>query len=143
METHSWVSFRKALDDWNEDAARDGIRTPDAQFAGHRIGQKLDFPHALSQISDRHLSVLQQHRAVGCRLDAPAATVEESHAERGFKRRNRIGNCGLGHVQLHGGLRHAAVLDDGQQDMQVAQPHPPADPGIPVRWLFHKEMFMS
>jgi hypothetical protein len=24
------------------------------------------------------------------------------------------------------------VLDDGEQDVQVAQPHPPADPAVPV-----------
>jgi hypothetical protein len=29
------------------------------------------------------------------------------------------------------------MLDDGKQDMQIAQPDPPADPTVPVESLGH------
>jgi hypothetical protein len=33
------------------------------------------------------------------------------------------------------GRRHAAVLDHGKQDVQIAQPDPPADAAVPIEGL--------
>jgi len=45
---------------------------------------------------------------------------------------DRLRNRRLRHRELNGGLRHAAALRDGKQDVQVAQPQPPSDARIQV-----------
>jgi hypothetical protein len=45
---------------------------------------------------------------------------------------NRLRHGRLRHAKMYACLGHAAVLDDGKQDVQVAQPDPAADPAIPI-----------
>ena len=104
--------------------------------------RELDFPYSLAQVVDRHLSILQKQRAVGSGLDAFAATVKEPHAKRSLQRSDRIGNGRLGYVQLRGRFYHAAVLNHGKEDVEVAQSHATTDARFPVRPLFHKLFVM-
>src|SRR5947209_15348179 len=41
------------------------------------------------------------------------------------------------------GLGHAALLDDGEQDVQVAQPDQPADPAVPIERFCHQYSLIS
>jgi hypothetical protein len=52
-----------------------------------------------------------------------------------LERCDRLRDGGLRHAEMVAGLGHAAVLGDGEQDVQIAQPDPPADPTVPVGGL--------
>ena len=70
-----------------------------------------------------------------------AATVKEPHAERGLQRSDRIGNGRLGNVSWRPPY-HAAVLNHGKEDVEVAASHATTNTRFPVRSLFHKLFVM-
>jgi hypothetical protein len=65
------------------------IMRADPDFADRRIGQKLDVLHRLSQIVEHGRSAVEQRAAVLCRLSAMAAAIEQPHAHRLLKVRDR------------------------------------------------------
>src|SRR5262245_44446601 len=64
---------------------------------------------------------LQQSAAIGSRLDALDAAIEEANAECMLELCNRSGNRRLGRRKKSGGLAHAAGLHHGHQNAQVVQ----------------------
>jgi len=68
---------------------------------------------------------------------APRGAVRYAHAEGVLDGSDRLRDRGLRHVEMDAGLRHAAVLRNGEENVQVAKPHPAADPAVPVDSLGH------
>ena len=102
-----------------------------------RIGERRDFVHALAQFVEHGDAAPDECPAIGRRLDALPAPVEEPHTEGLFQVSDRLGHCRLRHVEGRGGLAHAAGLNDGQQNIDVAQFEAAADPVVPLRDVGH------
>ena len=72
-----------------EHAHHDGVVRADPDFADRRIGQELDVLHRLAQVIEHGHSAIEQGATVLRRLDALAAAIEQSRADRVFEVRDR------------------------------------------------------
>ena len=66
-----------------------GSCATDPDFADRRIGQELDVLHRLAQVIEHGHAAIEQGAAVLRRLDAVTAAIEQPHADRVFKVRDR------------------------------------------------------
>ena len=110
-----------------EHTHHDGVVRADPDFADRRIGQELDARHRLAQVIEHGHSAIEQGATVLGRLDALAAAIEQPHADRVFKVRDRSRNGGLRGIEDLRRLAHAAGLHDRHQDVEVVQLYPASD----------------
>ena len=102
-------------------ATGDRVGRADADLPGRRVGQEFDVLHALAQVVEDRDAALLQCEAVGRRHDAAPPAVDQSHAERVFELGNRLGYGRLRDVEAARRLAHAAGVDQGGEDVEVAQ----------------------
>jgi hypothetical protein len=88
---------------------------------------ELDLVHARPQIVEDRDAALEQGAAVGGRLDALRAAVEQAHAEHAFEIGYHFRHHRLGDREALGGLRHAAPFRDRHHHLQVLQLDPVTD----------------
>ena len=119
--------LRETLEDRHEEPRRDRLRAADPQLAGAGIGDVLDVPDALPQLVEGGPAAPQQGFAIGSGNDTLRAAIEQPHAERMLQGGDRFRDRRSRDAELGAGPRHAAVLDHGEEDEQVAQPQSAAD----------------
>jgi hypothetical protein len=132
VECDTRILQGKPLDHRSKYRGRKGLRAPDAQLSGGRIGHELDLFDALLEIIERSRAALQQREAIHRGLDALWSTVQKPHAERMLEVGNDLGNGRLRDVEIRCSLGHAAASHDGVEDVQVAQLEAAADLFLPV-----------
>ena len=86
-----------------------------AQVAHRRLG--------LLRQPDEPLPVVLQHPPRLGQRPGLRRSVEELLAEVGFETPDRLADGGLGPMDLGGGARKAALVGDGQKDLQRGQIH--------------------
>jgi hypothetical protein len=117
----AWILLQQRLEDRRQEIGRQRRRCPDAQLAKGGIGQKIDQLKSLSQIVEKSEAALIQGATVHCGLDAASVAVDQVHAEGVLKIGDRFRNRRLRHSEGHGRLAHTPGLDDGRQDIEIAQ----------------------
>jgi hypothetical protein len=127
VESEPRILPRKPVEDGWEQPCHHWFRAADAQFALGRIGQRLQFVDAASQIIAESNAALEQRLAVERGLDAETTALEERNTERLLQARDHFGDDGLRNGETLGGLGHAAVLNDSYENIQLPQLDPPAD----------------
>ena len=126
------ISLRKSVDGVGHQAGGEKLGAGDAHLAGRQPGQPFDILDALAQFVEHDMAALEQRGGIDRRRNAARAAVEQTDAERAFQTGDRFRHHRLRRIEMGGGLRHAAPAHDDRQDMQVAQPEPPADSALPV-----------
>src|SRR5262249_32215619 len=107
--------------------------------AGCRISEKLDVLDALAQLVERGKPALEQGLAIGRRLDPLAAAIEQADAERTLQVSDRLRYDRVRDRQAFGGSRHAAGLNDGEQDIDVPQFEAATDAVLPLHVSLHRQ----
>src|SRR5258708_2207309 len=82
IESNARIESREAFDDRRKKSGGDTFRTANTELARGRIGQELQFLHPLLELIEDRRAAPHQRVAVGSRLNAIAASVEQPNAER-------------------------------------------------------------
>jgi hypothetical protein len=122
-------------EDGRQEAGNEGFVASNPDLANRRIGEKLDVPHSLTQVVEDSHPTIQQCATVDGGLDALRAPIEKSNPERAFQICNGPGHGGLGHVEFVGRFSHAAGLNNGHQNIELAEFQPASDPRVPRHGL--------
>ncbi len=133
MKGHPRILSRQPMNDRRIDCGYGVLAPSHAYLAYCRIGERRDVLHALPQFVEHGDASLDERAAIGCRLYALPAPVEQAHAEGVLQIGDRLGNGGLRHVEGTRRLAHAAGLNDGHENIDVAQSEAAADAVVPLR----------
>ena len=113
------------------------LRRADPDFADARVSQEFDFLNALPEVVECGLAIFQQRAAVDGRFNAARTAIQQAHAERVLQIRDHLRDGRLRNSEEGGRLGHAAGLINRKQHVEIAQPDPPSDPGLPIDRLGH------
>lgn len=130
----------KTPNDRLENCRGGGIGAAYSELAGRRVGQKLDVSYALLQFIECDQAASQQGLAINSWHDAPAGTIEKTHAQCVLQIANRLGDRSLGDMKVLGGLCHTSPSYDGEIRVQIAEPQTPANLIIPIDRLRHIQL---
>ena len=112
---------RKPIDDGKKQPCHHGLGAPDAQLTRARIGQRLEFAHAAPQVVGKSDAALEQCLAVEGGLDTMTAPVKKPNAECLFEIGDHLRYDGLRDREMFGRSRHAAPLNNRNENVQLPQ----------------------
>jgi hypothetical protein len=133
------MGFREPTDDRTQERDRSGQRTSDPHLATGRVGQELDILDSLPQLIEYRPRARQQRVPVHGGLDTARAAVEKLRAQGVFEIGNHLRHGGLRYAELRGGLCHAPVLDDREEQVQVPQFETPANLTVGIELSWHRQ----
>jgi hypothetical protein len=132
VKHESWVSLQEPIrDDWKQ-PRRNPLWTSDAQLTDGGIRQKLDLFHALPQRVKRCQPVAAECAPVDSRFDTSPGTVEQTHAKRLLQAGDGRGHDRLRDREVVSRPSHAAQFHHSEQDMEISQLQPAANPLGPL-----------
>src|SRR5205085_3724761 len=91
-----------------------------------------------SELVEGDTTTLQNCGRIDRGLDATRDAVQQPNLERVLQRSNRLRHGRLRQTKRAGCLGHTAVLDYGEQNMQVPQRDPATDSVLPVKTFSHQ-----
>src|SRR4051812_6014712 len=97
-----------------------------------RIADELDLLYPLTQLIECGARACQQRFAIGGHDDALRTSIEESRAQHMLQASNDGGHGRGRNAELDARLRHAAAVDDREENEQISQLHAAADLFFPV-----------
>jgi hypothetical protein len=115
---------------------RRGTTNPD--FARLRVGQEIDVVDSLPELVEGGASAPEQSLAVDRGLDPARAAIEQADAEHLLQSGDDVGHGRLRQPELARRPGHAAGLDDGGQDLQIAKAQAAADAFFGVEFRHRK-----
>src|SRR5262249_42083479 len=97
------------------------------QLPRSRISEEFDLLHALAKLVEHRRCALDDRQTVGCRLDAPRASIKKAYAKGVFEVGDRFRDIGLRNGEVRCRFRHTPGLHHGKQDAELPQFQSPFD----------------
>ena len=111
---------RKRFDRGRQEPGRQRLRGGNSHFANLRIGQELDVFDTGPELVESRLTAPHQCQAIHRWLNAMRGPIKQANFKCMLKGGYRLRHRGLRHTKMGASLGHAAVLDDGEQDVEIA-----------------------
>ena len=98
-----------------------GVEAAESQPARVAAGQHGELTLHRRRLPEQLLGAGEEDVAGGCRADRAARALDQDDAEVALEGRHLLGDAGLRVVELSGGAREGALLDDFRERPQTAK----------------------
>jgi len=131
-----------AINDGGDEPSHQRFWASNPHLADTWISQELNVSNSLLQFIEDDMPARKQRMRIDRGLDTLGASVEKPNPKCILQARDGFRNGGLGHSETPCALGHAAALDDGRENVQVAQLEPSTDASIPSRFVLGHRLYL-